>query len=165
MQTRRRDPFLTVRSEGALLPPELLQRIADGDQRLGGLTPADYHLPEGEKLRAAIERAWGILLGRWAAFQALPAPAAGQSGTGQTREKWLYPLFEQLGYGWLKQMVTREPIILGEDEADHYPISHRWGQHTPLHLIGVGVELDRRTPGVREHREDSAARTAWSRSW
>ena len=154
MQTRRRDPFRTVRSEGALLPPELLQRVADGDQRLGGLTPADYHLPEGEKLRAAIERAWGLLLGRWAAFQALPAPNAGQSGTGQTREKWLYPLFEQLGYGWLKQMVRREPIILGEDEADHYPISHRWGQHTPLHLIGVGVELDRRTPGVREHRED-----------
>jgi hypothetical protein len=164
VQTRRRDPFLTVRSEGALLPPELLQRIADGDQRLGGLTPADYHLQEGEKLRAAIERAWGNLLGRWVAFQALPTPAAGQSGTGQTREKWLYPLFEQLGYGWLKQMVTKEPIILGEDEADHYPISHRWGQHAPLHLIGVGVELDRRTPGVREHGEDTAARTAWCRS-
>jgi hypothetical protein len=154
VQTRRRDPFLTVRSEGALLPPELLQRIADGDQRLGGLTPADYHLPEGEKLRAAIERAWGNLLGRWTAFQALPALSPGQSGTNQTREKWLYPLFEQLGYGWLKQMVMKELVILGEDEEDHYPISHRWGQHTPLHLIGIGVELDRRTPGVREHRED-----------
>jgi hypothetical protein len=137
-----------------LLPPELLQRIADGDQRLGGLTPADYHLPEGAKLRAVIEQAWGNLLGRWTAFQALPALSAGQSGTNQTREKWLYPLFEQLGYGWLKQMVAREPVILGEGEADHYPISHRWGQHTPLHLIGVNVELDRRTPGVREHRED-----------
>ena len=37
---RRRDqPFRTIRSEGALLPSDLLQRIAQGDKDLGASEP------------------------------------------------------------------------------------------------------------------------------
>ena len=39
---RTDDLFLTVRTEGALLPADLLQRIAQGDAP--GLAPPDYHL-------------------------------------------------------------------------------------------------------------------------
>lgn len=49
--------FTTLRTEGTILPVDLLQRIVEGDQDLGGLIPADYHLVEGEKLNEAINRA------------------------------------------------------------------------------------------------------------
>ena len=44
MASRNRDLFLTVRAEGAILPPDLLQRIVAGDRELDGLKPDDYHL-------------------------------------------------------------------------------------------------------------------------
>ena len=51
MELRRRELFTTIRTEGAILPPDLLQRVAGGDNDLGGLKPADYHLFEGEPLK------------------------------------------------------------------------------------------------------------------
>ena len=33
--------FATIRTEGAILPPDILNRIAAGDKDLGGLTEAD----------------------------------------------------------------------------------------------------------------------------
>src|SRR5574341_1588818 len=77
MPARSRTPFTTLRTEGAILPADLLQRIADGDsdpsarsgQGLGGLTPESYHL-SGEKLNEAINRAWNRLQGAWASFRA-----------------------------------------------------------------------------------------------
>ena len=58
-----------------------------------------------------------------------------------TRERWLLPLFEELGYGRLVQ----QPAI--EIDGKSFPVFSRW-QHTPIHLVGCGVKLDRRTPGV-----------------
>jgi hypothetical protein len=70
MQTRRRDQFSTVRTEGPILPPDLLRRIADDDKALGGLTPEAYHLGRGERLNEVINRSWNRLLGAWATFRA-----------------------------------------------------------------------------------------------
>ena len=71
--TARRDTFTTVHSEGALLPPDFLQRVAEGHKDVPGLSPADYHLQETEKLSEAIARSWNRLLGFWAAFQSASA--------------------------------------------------------------------------------------------
>ena len=38
-QRRHQTIFTTIRSEGAILPMDLLQRIAQGDANLQGLTP------------------------------------------------------------------------------------------------------------------------------
>ena len=46
--------FTTIRIEGAILPPDLLQRIADGDAEIGGLSSEAYRLARGEKLNEAI---------------------------------------------------------------------------------------------------------------
>lgn len=46
MQTRTHTPFTTIKTEGALLPADLLQRIAAGSAE--GLLPQDYHLAPGE---------------------------------------------------------------------------------------------------------------------
>ena len=149
MPRTRRDLFTTIRSEGALLPPDLLQRIAEGDRKVPGLTPDAYHLTGNEKLNEAASHSWNRLLGVWAAFQ---AGASGlkptDPGTGFTRDKWLLPLFQELGYGRLP--VSRTLEVGGKP----YAISHVW-YHTPIHLVGRNVDLDHRTPGVA-----GAARTS-----
>ena len=69
MQTKTRNPFTTIHTEGALLPSDLLQRVLENDKSLPGLSPDGYHL-SGEKLNEAINRSWNRLQGAWAAFQA-----------------------------------------------------------------------------------------------
>jgi len=44
----------TVRTEGGLLPADILAKILAGDGRIPGTTPEDYHLPKGEKLNESI---------------------------------------------------------------------------------------------------------------
>jgi len=145
MQTFHRSPFLTIHTEGALLPVDLLQRILAGDKGLPGLTPEDYHL-SGEKVNEAINRAWNHLQGAWAAFQTSRGRLKeGDLGTTLTRERWLLPLFQELGYGRLQ---TAKAI---EIEGKSYAISHTWGTAelpTPIHLVGCGVDIEKRHAGV-----------------
>jgi len=132
--------FTTIRTEGALLPPDLLQRISEGEN-IEGLTPASYHRP-GEKLNEAINRSWNALQGAWANFKSaqerLPAD---DLGTTITRERWLLPLFRELDYGRL-QTATAVEI-----DGRSYPISHGW-EYVPIHLVSYRVDLDTRTKGV-----------------
>ena len=62
MQTVARSSFTTVKTEGAILPADLLQRVADG--QMDGLLPQDYHLAPNERLNEAISRSWNRLIGR-----------------------------------------------------------------------------------------------------
>lgn len=134
----------SVRSVGALLPADVLGRIAAGDPDLGGLRSADYHLGAGESPREAANRAWAYLLGAWPSFrEALSALPAGDPAVRLTRERWLLLLFRELGYGRL-QTTPAGGLTVG-DKA--YPVSHEWGA-LPVHLLGWGVDLDRRTKGV-----------------
>ncbi|NQT03082.1 MAG: N-6 DNA methylase, partial [Planctomycetes bacterium] len=142
MQTRSRDIFATIRTEGALLPADLLQRISEGDGDLEGLKPADYHLGETEKLNEAISRSWNRLLAVWNGFNTVVNKLPEKDlGTTATREKWLLPLFQELGYG---RLPTSKAVDI---EGKSYPISHFW-QPAPIHLIGCRVDIDRRTAGV-----------------
>jgi hypothetical protein len=149
MQTSTRRLFTTVRTEGALLPADLLGRVVEGDAALKGLTPEDYHLLPGERINEATNRAWNRAVGAWAAFQAARARwSPNEPGTSDTRERWLLPLLQELGYGRLT--VARAIEARGKT----YPVSHIWG-HVPIHLVGAGIDLDRRTAGVA-----GAARTS-----
>jgi len=142
MQTRHRNTFTTIHSEGALLPPDLLARISEGDSSLEGLKLSDYHLLKNEKLNEAINRSWNRLIGAWKNFkEARHKLLVGQPGTTETRERWLLPLFQELGYGRLQTSAAFEI------EGKSYPISHLWGS-APIHLLGCNIELDKRTPGI-----------------
>ena len=142
MRGRRRELFTTIRSVGAILPEDLLQRVAVGDAELGGLRPDDYHLGPGERLNEVITGSWNRLLGAWTAFREDRARLSeGDPAVGRTRERWLLPLFSELGYG---RLVAARPL---EIDAKTYPVSHAWGA-VPIHLVGVGVPLDERTRGV-----------------
>jgi hypothetical protein len=129
--------FTTVRVEGSILPVDLLQRVAAGDARLGGLRPEDYHLA-GEKINEATNHAWNRLLPTWDTFKAA-AEKVPPSDPGQavTLNKWLLPLWRTLEYGQL------DPARPFEIDRKEYPISHvRY--HSPIHLVGFRQELDKR---------------------
>jgi hypothetical protein len=126
-----------------LLPTDTLARLADGGD-LPGLRPADYHLIEGETLRAAANRAWTRLTAAWASFRAaLDRTPEHDLAIGLTRERWLQVLFFELGYGRL----TPTPAGGIEVEGTAYPVSHVW-EAVPAHLVGARVDLDKRTPGA-----------------
>ena len=134
--------FQTIRTEGAILPPDILRRISS--LKADGATPEAYHLPPGSKLNEAISQSWNVLRQHWQTFQEARAalPEHGETGTAVTNERWLLPLFKELDYGRL--LTTKAPEI---DERI-YPIE-RFYNHTPIHLIGCKLPLDRRTKGAR----------------
>ncbi|GAB7190244.1 N-6 DNA methylase [Kineococcus sp. NUM-3379] len=138
------DTFTTVRTAGSLLPPDLLARVVAGDPDLGGLTPSDYHLGAGENPREAANRAWSYLTGVWQSYrQVRERLPAGDPALGATRERWLLVLLRELGYG--RVPATPAGGLPVGDRA--FAVSHRWEQ-VPVHLLGWGVDLDRRTKGV-----------------
>lgn len=132
----------TIKTEGALLPADLLRRVQAGDRTLPALTPEAYHLPGGMRLNEAASRAWNALLGAWTTFQeARERLPEGDLGTTVTRERWLLPLFQELNYGRLQARTAVEI------DGKSYAVSHGYG-HAPVHLVGCNVDLDRRTRGV-----------------
>ncbi|MBA2695047.1 MAG: hypothetical protein H0U62_04205, partial [Actinobacteria bacterium] len=133
-----------TRVVGGVVPPVLLGRIRAGDVTdRASLSAASYHLIGTETTRDAASRSWAYLRGAWSAWRTADASrSTGSTGTGGAREKWLLPLLDQLGYG----RVQLVPAALHVDGRD-YPVSHQWG-HVPIHLLGPGIALDRRNPGV-----------------
>lgn len=138
----RIQPFLNIRTEGALLPSDLLSRLVEGTN-LPGLKPEDYHLGVGEKLNEAISRSWTRLLSLWLGFRkAQNSLSASDLGTTLTRERWLLQLFQELGYG---RLIVASPV---EIDGKTYPISHVWqGQYyqLPIHLVSFRADLDKRS--------------------
>lgn len=133
-------PFATIRSEGGLLPADLLGRVAQGDRTLPGLTPAAYRLEEGQQFGEAITRSWNRMLPAWHAFRAeLAKLPPDDAATVLTRERLLQPLLQELGYG---RVAPLKKAI--EVDARAYAISHSWGD-VPIHLLGAGTSLEERT--------------------
>lgn len=141
MRISKNNTFQTIRSEGGLLPSDLLQRLSGRDKDIPGVSESSYHL-SGEKLNEAINRSWNRLSGAWKAFQnGLADVPDAEPATSVTREKWLLPLFEEFKFGRLQ--TSKAHTI----DSKTYPISHGWG-HLPIHLIGAHVDLDLRSQGV-----------------
>ena len=135
------ESLTSVRVAGALLPSDVVAGVVAGT--VDGLASGDYHLG-GETPREAAARVWLHLLGAYRRFREdLARLPAGDPAVGVTRERWLSLLLSDLGYG----RVPTTPaggLIVGDRQ---YPVSHLWGA-TPMHLLGWGVPLDKRTPGV-----------------
>jgi len=137
-----RSSFVTITTEGGLLSADLLDRLARQPATVSGTSPKDYHLPPGRRVRDAINRSWTELQGAWSTFEKeRQRLSVAEQTTTITRERWLLPLFAELGFGRLQKSPTLS--VQGRD----YPISHLWGA-IPIHLLGANVELDRRTKGV-----------------
>jgi hypothetical protein len=142
MKARKESTFIAARSEGGLIPSDYLEKIFRESSDVKGITNEDYHLEKSEKIREQVNRAWNRLTGCWSAFRkAASEVPADDPGTTVTREKWLLPLFQELGYGRLNRENAR--VI----EAREYAVSHMWAR-VPIHLVGVNIKLDTRTKGV-----------------
>jgi Eco57I restriction-modification methylase len=135
--------FQTIRSEGGLLPPDLLRRVLDPKEKLDGTRPEDYGLLQSERLSEVITQSWNRLGKYWTEFRDAAANLhEGEAGTGLTNEKWSLPLLRELGFGLLP--TSAGPEINGRT----YAINRFFGP-VPVHLVGCGVSLDRRAAGVR----------------
>ena len=140
---RSNSEFPTVRSEGGLLPADLLRRVGEPDAKLPGVRAEDYGLPRRDRLGEVIAPAWSRLRRHWADFRAAAErldPA--RAGTGLTNEQWTLPLLRELGFGTLP--AGAGPRI----EGRAWPIARFLGP-APVHLVGCNASLDRRAAGVR----------------
>jgi len=134
--------FTTVLTEGGLLPSDFLQRLVAGDKSIEGLSPEAYHLNPNQKLNEVISDSWNAILAAWKNFQEKKdSLGESETGTTETRERWLQHLFKELGYG---RLLTTKPF---EIEGKKFEISHQW-QKTPIHLISFKAPLDKRSEGI-----------------
>ncbi|TDB80278.1 Eco57I restriction-modification methylase domain-containing protein [Micromonospora sp. KC721] len=133
--------YPAVRVEGGLLPAGLVQRIGDGAAELPGSDAASYGLQSGESVRRYANRSYAYLQDVWRDF----ARHRARSGDSArlTRERWLLILLRELGYDGVEAL----PGGITVDEKA-FPVSHRWDA-VPVHLLGWGTDLDRRTAGMR----------------
>ncbi|WP_419848643.1 Eco57I restriction-modification methylase domain-containing protein [Candidatus Poriferisocius sp.] len=137
---------------GALLSRELLERVDNVDLKLPGMKAVDYGLAPGERIRDAITRSWQRLTALWAGFrQAEASLALDETGTSLTRERWLLPLLDELGFAGLPlvQSLTVNDGSSDSTGSKDYAISHEWAGYVPVHLMGWRVDVDRRSSGVR----------------
>jgi hypothetical protein len=152
-QSEMLNPFSSITTAGLLLPLDLLTRVGSMDRALPGMTPADYHVPGSIRLNEAATAAYSRALAYWKSFRkkfnALPAS---DTGTTLTRDEWLLPLFECLGYGRLQ---NKRAITI--DNKD-FPISHGWEDHVSIHLLSARLPLDKRT----QHVSGAATRSPYS---
>ena len=85
--TRLRQEFQTVRSEGGLLPPDLLRRLLDRHSALAGTRPEDYGLSPGERVNEVITHSWNRLRRHYGEFRAAAANVPeGEAATGLTND-------------------------------------------------------------------------------
>jgi hypothetical protein len=159
MPYRTSDRFPTIRTEGSILPADLLLRVSAGDGNLPGLTPAAYHLLEGEKLNEATNRAWNRLLGVWASFQkAVEKLPDKNGGTSVTRDRWLLPFWQELGYGRLTAAapVASRPVPCRISKAASLRTWTFWNRFVPLPSQAMATRCGRSITAISDLRNWAA---------
>jgi hypothetical protein len=125
--------------EGGALPSSILQALMA--RTLTHTDAASYHIEDSYTIGEKVAEEWNRTRSSWKAFLKERDRLGSEPGAGATRDKFLLPLFERLGYG-------RLPYEGGLEAAgERYPITHRWGD-VPIHLVGSDTDLDSRTSGV-----------------
>jgi hypothetical protein len=123
--------YPSIRIEGAILSPEILERL-DRDDALGQ-RPVDFALPAGTRIKDEIVRAWAHAQNYWRAYQdAIDRLKPDATGTSETRQLWMLPLLRLLGYDL--DYSQRGEVVNGKT----YAISHRLPgrEGLPVHIIG-----------------------------
>lgn len=136
--------YTCIRIEGGLLSPDFLERIHE----MPGQKPADFGLDRHRALVDEVSAIWSDARSYWDAFQRRLARAAsaGESITTITREQWVIPLLEVLGYRLSFQRRATEA------DGRSYAISHRAGEDEsspPVHIVGCDQELGSRPSSGR----------------
>jgi len=136
--------YVAIRSEGGLIPYDLLDKIANED--IPGQKPADFGLPKGRRLTDEISRVWSDAQSLWDILRRRRESLSEKDpyGTTLTRDRWMIPLLsdaEMLGFDLKLQPAA---AVVGNLT---FPVSHRSGDGDdaiPVHIEGLKIDLDRR---------------------
>jgi hypothetical protein len=134
--------YESIAWEGALIGPETLEKLSD-ENAIKGQKAGDFGLDH--KVRDEIAEAWTEAKALWGLFCARQEreDAKDAYGTSRTRNFWVVPFLELLGYQ-LENSGARE--VAGKSFA----ISHRAaGYACPVHIVGFNESLDHRRDGSR----------------
>ena len=121
--------YPSIRIEGAILSPDILDRIED----LPGQKLADFGLDLSIKVKDEIVRAWADAQDYWRIFQRKLETLKPESpATSETRQQWVVPLLALLGYQIEYQ--ARGTELNGK----LYTISHRATNRAqaPVQIVG-----------------------------
>ncbi len=137
--------FTTIRIEGSILSPDILDKIQQGE--LGGQRPENFWLDSNTKVKDEIAHAWADAHDLWRIF-CHQRERLGDKGTGtsETRKYWIIPLLGMFGY-------DADPARAEVINSKSYAISHRVAKLDtfPIHVMGFNDSLDKK-------REDSGPR-------
>lgn len=129
--------FDTLRLEGALLLPDLLEKAAQG--QAGGQAAEDYHVPRGFTLQEEIGRAFRIAQAQWKAYSAtlertdLDAAASARTFVEEF-------LRDALGYADVRATAAR---TVGERS---FPLCLQAAPHIPVVVAPATLDLDEPDP-------------------
>ena len=84
----------SMQIEGGLLSPD----VVDSLPNMPGQKMTDFGLPARRSLVDEVSTIWADVRAYWDAFQRRAARASGESLTTITRESWVIPVLEALGY-------------------------------------------------------------------
>ena len=144
--------FPSIRIEGAILSADVLAKLEAAD--LPGQRPADFGFDSATRLKDEIVRAWTTAQAYWRAFRhRIDALKEGSSGVTETRNLWMIPFLDLLGYGELEFSKSE---TVGDKS---FPISHRVRTHDglPVHIAGARESLDKKRINGVGHRSSPHA--------
>lgn len=124
--------------EGGALSTSVVQTLMA--RKLESADAASYHIEEGYTLNEKIAEEWNRVRASWKNLQKERDRLGVEPGASLTRDKFLLPLFDRLGYGRLAYTGSLEA------GGERYSITHQWGD-VPIHLVGMDTDLDSRTSG------------------
>ncbi|ACZ43537.1 protein of unknown function DUF559 [Thermobaculum terrenum ATCC BAA-798] len=138
--------YTTITIEGGLFPSDLLDRLVpQAGATLEGQKPADFGCQDLSALLADMQAAFNDMRTYWESFQRRLQHASGTSHTSVTRESWVLPVLELLGFAEVRYVQAATAV--GQET---YNISHFYGD-VPIHIVGCHQQLDQRLVG-RERR-------------
>jgi hypothetical protein len=139
--------YVGIRSEGGLIPYDVLDKIAKEEPGLGQQAK-DFGLASGRRLTDEIARAWSDAQDYWHIFQRRTASLpVSETGTTLTR-KWISDLLNEQLLGYELTFQPSGSMIGGKN----YAISHRAGsgeESPPVQIEGFRIDLDTRGEGRR----------------
>lgn len=131
--------FPSIRIEGGLLGPELLDQVIAAD--VPGQKPADFGLEPKRNLTDEIAAVFADSRALWGVFQnRLTRLPEDDLATTVTRDQWALPFLALLGY-----QVRYNPRAF-EVDGQAFAVSHRAGETEdapPIHVVGARQELGR----------------------
>jgi hypothetical protein len=137
--------FPSLRVEGGLIAPELIDQIADG--KASGQAPREFNLPDRFKMLDVVSQAWGDARTQWKIFcRRLHDTPSTETGTTLTRNQWMTPLLGILDYNLTPQQRA------AEIDGLTFAISHRAGDGDtapPVHIVGAKQDLNERAVSGR----------------